>query len=51
MKWVFVGLTAVVTAVAGLGCSGEPSEAEVKKAEEQMKQESDEMSKDLPAKI
>jgi hypothetical protein len=51
MKKVLVGLAAIVLSVAGLGCSREPSQAEIKKAEEQMKQESEQISKDLPAKI
>jgi hypothetical protein len=51
MKSVFVGLTAIVMAMGGLGCSKELSEAELKKSEEEMKKESEKISEDLPAKI
>jgi hypothetical protein len=51
MKRVLVGVTAIVLAFCGLGCSRQPSETEVKKGQEEMKKQNDQMTIELPAKI
>jgi hypothetical protein len=51
MKRLLVVLAAAVCTAAGMGCSKELSQAELKKSEEQMQQQMQQMSTDLPAKI
>lgn len=51
MKQMVAVLVAWGTLLVGLGCSQGSSEAETKKAEEQMQKQMEQISQELPAKI